>query len=156
MRTSSWELFPSKSCYQLRGQRFGFALVMRRFQTRALPTLPRCSRSLYLLCRSSHWLHRISAPPAALDRYLAALPAMSRSQCSIDGFKLSSPSLIVGGYDLANWKSPRSRIGLNGVVHKTNTIFKRQGKKYWLRPGGNGMMRFASSLPAAVTGPWHS
>ena len=27
--------------------------------------------------RLSHWLHCISAAPAALDRYLAALPAMS-------------------------------------------------------------------------------
>ena len=45
-----------------------------------LAHLPACSllpSSLYLPCRSSHSLHCISAAPAALDRYLAALPAMS-------------------------------------------------------------------------------
>src|SRR5437588_754097 len=38
---------------------------------------PRDARSRRVLCRSSHSLHCISAAPAALDRYLAALPAMS-------------------------------------------------------------------------------
>src|SRR5438477_12562005 len=42
------------------------------------PTLVVCaSAARTLLCRSSHSLHCISAAPAALDRYLAALPAMS-------------------------------------------------------------------------------
>ena len=38
---------------------------------------PRDSRSRRVLCRSSQSLHCILAAPAALDRYLAALPAMS-------------------------------------------------------------------------------
>src|SRR5438132_2445997 len=38
---------------------------------------PRDARSRRVVCRSSHSLHCISAAPAALDRYLAALPAMS-------------------------------------------------------------------------------
>ena len=45
-----------------------------------LARLPACSllpSLLYLLCRASRALHCISAAPAALDRYLAALPAMS-------------------------------------------------------------------------------
>jgi len=48
-----------------------------RFASRHLPQRSTATSRLYRPCRSSHSLHCISAAPAALDRYLAALPAMS-------------------------------------------------------------------------------
>jgi hypothetical protein len=45
--------------------------------SRQLPPRSTVTSRLYRPCRSSHSLHCISAAPAALDRYLTALPAMS-------------------------------------------------------------------------------
>src|SRR6266496_3555984 len=54
---------------------------------------PRDSRSRRVLCRSTHSLHCITAAPAALDRYLAALPAMSLIPFAPLKLARSAPSL---------------------------------------------------------------
>src|SRR5438270_11315620 len=48
-----------------------------RLVSRQLPLRSTATSRLHRPCRSSHSLHCISAAPAALDRYLAASPAMS-------------------------------------------------------------------------------
>ena len=50
---------------------------LRSIVSRLPPQRSTATSRLYRPCRSSHSLHCISAAPAALDRYLAALPAMS-------------------------------------------------------------------------------
>ena len=50
---------------------------IRSIVSRLRPQRSTATSQLYRPCRSSHSLHCISAAPAALDRYLAALPAMS-------------------------------------------------------------------------------
>src|SRR6266404_4361150 len=49
----------------------------RSIVSRQLPLRSTATSRLYRPCRSSRSLHCISAAPAALDRYLAAVPAMS-------------------------------------------------------------------------------
>ena len=75
----------------------GFALITRspRRPCASYPSCvavyPRDSRSRRVLCRWCHQLHCISAAPAALDRYLAALPAMSLIPSA--PFSFSRPTL---------------------------------------------------------------
>jgi hypothetical protein len=56
---------------------FPFSMFRISCLSRLRPQRSTATSRLYRPCRSSHSLHCISAAPAALDRYLAALPAMS-------------------------------------------------------------------------------